>query len=44
MDKIDKNRFILPREHFMSVNEKEDMKCNGEKRGFTTEAYYLEDF
>eukprot|EP00088_Acartia_fossae_P070725 TRINITY_DN9548_c0_g1_i1.p1 TRINITY_DN9548_c0_g1~~TRINITY_DN9548_c0_g1_i1.p1 ORF type:complete len:801 (-),score=234.45 TRINITY_DN9548_c0_g1_i1:366-2438(-) len=44
IDKINKNRFILPREHFMQVNEKEDQKVTGGKRGFTTEAYYLEDF
>ena len=37
-------RFIIPRDHFIKVNQKEDEKITGGKRGFCNErAYKSED-
>lgn len=43
MTHIMSTRFVIPREHFITVNQKEDEKITGGKRGFCNEKCYKTD-
>jgi len=43
IDNLAKSRFIIPRDHFLAVNQQEDEKMTGGKRGFCNEPIYRKD-
>lgn len=43
VEEIETNRFIVPRDLFIMINEKEDLVTTGGKRGFANEKIYSEE-